>query len=52
MPPRWQAYILVLDPILDVFLDQNGRKLYPIELMLISQIISSMFITAKHASEQ
>ena len=38
--------------LLDVFLDQDGKELYPIELMLISQIIPFMFITAKHTSVQ
>ena len=52
MPPRSQANSLKLDPILDVFLDQDGKELYPTELMLISQIIPFMFIIAKHTSEQ
>ena len=29
--------------LLDVFLDQNGKKQYPIELMLISQIIPFVY---------
>ena len=52
MPPRSQANSLELEPMLDVFLDQDGKELYAIELMLISQIIPFMFITAKHTSEQ
>ena len=52
MPPRSQANSLKLDPILDVFLDQDCKELYPTELMLISQIIPFMFIIAKHTSEQ
>ena len=52
MPPRSQANSLKLDPILDVFLDQDGKELYPTELMLISQIIPFMIIIAKHTSEQ
>ena len=47
-----QANSLELDSNFDVFLDQGGKELYPIELVLISQIIPFMFITAKHASEQ
>ena len=35
-----------------MFLDQYGKELYPIELILISQVIPFMFMTAKHASEQ
>ena len=35
-----------------MFLDQDGKELYAIELMLISQIIPFMFVTAKHTSEQ
>ena len=34
------------------FLDQDGKELYTTELMLISQIIPFMFITAKNSSEQ
>ena len=52
MPPRSQANSLELDPILDAFLDQDIKELYPIELILIEQIIPFMLITAKHASEQ
>ena len=52
IPPRSQASNLELDPIVDLFLDQAGKELYPIELMLISQIIPFMFKTAKHTSEQ
>ena len=52
MPPRSQANSLELDPIVDVFLEQADKELYPIELMLISQIIPFMFITAKHTSKQ
>ena len=51
MSPRSQASSLERDPILDVFLDQDGKELYPIELMLILQIIPFMFIKAKNASE-
>ena len=47
-----QTNSLELDPILDAFLDQDGKELYPIELMLISKMILFMFITAKHTSEQ
>ena len=39
MSPRSQANSLERDPVLDVFLDQDGKELYPIELMLILQII-------------
>ena len=35
-----------------MFLDQDSKEQYPIELILISQVILSMFITAKHTSEQ
>ena len=48
IPARSRASSLELDPVPDVFLDQDGKELYPIELMLISQIIPFMFITAKH----
>ena len=34
------------------FLDKDSQELYLIELVLISQIISFMFITTKHTSEQ
>ena len=34
------------------FLDKDNQELYLTELVLISQIISFMFITAKHTSKQ
>ena len=52
MPPRSQANSLEVYPILDVLLDKGGKELYPIKLILISQIVSFMFITAKYTSEQ
>ena len=52
IPPRSQANNLELDPIVDLFLDQAGKELYPIALMQISQIIPFMFKTAKHTSER
>ena len=52
IPPRSQANNLELDPIVDLFLDQAGKELYPIELMLISQIIPFMFKTAKNTGER
>ena len=52
MPPRSQANSLELHFILDVFLDQDGKELYPIELIMISQVILFMFKRPKNTSEQ
>ena len=38
IPPRSQANNLELDPIVDLFLDQAGKELYPIELITNNSI--------------
>ena len=52
MPPRSQANSLEIHFILNVFLDQDSKELYPIELIMISQVILFMLITPTNTSEQ
>ena len=35
-----------------MFLDQDSKELYPIELIMISQVILFLFITPKNTSDQ